>query len=757
MLASLGVIALLGCHEKRVSPDLEVFEDVSHRALERSRALVDRAVNFEQEVLLSNQRVGRYDVPSIRFAELSADSVQSSVDGRKALEASDHGVVRRWSSDGENGRVVGVGDLLTIEIEPISSRLAGALSVRAVALAGNPVWLRIELGGRGGEPGVVARIDLVSDGELHNYVVDLRSAFDGLGDDSIRTLMVGVGSNSEASVSSIDVLARDWRYPNPWGVRSECIAGETRSGVYLKGRGSLSWPVNGEWHDGRLSFALAQVMPGRRTRVRLELLGGRRTQLLTEVELVGGEPWRDFRVDVGEVGSAGARLELSVEQIGDDGRGGVVFWAAPVLWEPAPERLNVLILLEDALRADRMSTYGHHRATTPFKDAFFADGVRFDRCISQSTKTRFSCPSFMSSLRPFATGVWGIWNPNPRLDEAYVTMAEVFQSRGWATASFLQNANAGSVNGLAQGFERVVDNIPGRADAIYGGQALDWIKNTNGRNFFGYLHVIDPHAPYQPPESTRNWYEAILRGSAGPKWSDPIWLESARRALYDGEVAANDIALPELIRTLEELDLLDDTLIVFIADHGEHLGEHDLWDHIPPSYMQVVHVPMLMRLPSSVAEPAVVDQPVQLVDLMPTVMDLADIDIAGLPLQGRSLLPLVKKGDGETPLELAVVQEAMSYLRPEDPKNVGSLIWDRWHFLHSDKVPSVLFDFLADPGETQPLKPSKAFEDRAMTVLRELRSLDEDFRQAMGRSSSAVVEIDLDSVSNLKALGYLDD
>ncbi len=757
MLASLGVVVLMGCREERVSPDPEVFEQVSRRALERSRALVDRAADFEQTDLLSDHEVGRYDVPSIRFAELSADLVQSRVDGPEALDVPDHGVVRRWSSEGENGRVVGVEDLLTVEIEPISSRLAGALSVRAVALAKSPSWLRIELVGRGGEPGVVVRVDLVSDGELHNYVVDLRSALDRLGDDSIKTLVVGVGSDSEASVSSIDVLGRDWKYPDPWGVRSECIAGETRSGVYLKGRGSLSWPVDGEWHDARLSFALAQVVPGRRTRVRLEMLGGRRTQLLTEVELVGGEPWRDIQVDVGEVGSAGARLELSVDEIGDGGRGGVVFWAAPVLWEPAPERLNVLVLLEDALRADRMSVYGHHRPTTPFKDAFFADGVRFNRCISQSTKTRFSCPSFMSSLRPFATGVWGIWNRNPRLDESYVTMAEVFRSRGWATASFLQNANAGSANGLDQGFDRVVENIPGRADAVYGGQALDWIRNTRGRNFFGYLHVVDPHAPYQPPESTRGWYETILLESGGPRWDDPVWLQGARRALYDGEVAANDVALPELIRTLEESDLLDDTLIVFIADHGEHLGEHDLWDHIPPSYMQVVHVPMLMRLPSFVAKTAVIEQPVQLVDLMPTIMDLADIDIARFPLQGRSLLPLITEEKSETPLEMAVVQEAMSYLRPDDPKNVGSLIWDRWHFLHSDKVPSVLFDFRADPGETLPLKPSRAFENRAIAVLRDLRRLDDEFRQAMGHSSSAVVEIDPDSISNLEALGYLDD
>jgi arylsulfatase A-like enzyme len=269
--------------------------------------------------------------------------------------------------------------------------------------------------------------------------------------------------------------------------------------------------------------------------------------------------------------------------------------------------------------------------------------------------------------------------------------------------------------------------------------------------------VVDPHAPYHPPESTRKWFEAILLESAGPKWSDPIWLQGVRRALYDGEVASNDSALPELTQLLAELDLLDDTLIVLIADHGEHLGEHDLWDHIPPSYMQVVHVPLMMRLPARTARKMVVEQPVQLLDLMPTILDLAEIEISGLPLQGRSLVPLITGEEDEVSLEMAVVQEAMSYQRADDPQNVGSLIWDRWHFLHSDKAPSVLFDIRVDPEEAARLVPSRTFENQAMKLLRDLRYLDDEYRQAADSHSPDVVEINLDSIANLEALGYLDN
>jgi iduronate 2-sulfatase len=220
-------------------------------------------------------------------------------------------------------------------------------------------------------------------------------------------------------------------------------------------------------------------------------------------------------------------------------------------------------------------------------------------------------------------------------------------------------------------------------------------------------------------------------------------------------VASNDAALEELIVHLSSLNLLDDTLIVFIADHGEHLGEHGLWDHIPPSYMQVIHVPMLMRLPSAMARTAVVEQPVQLMDLMPTLLELAEIEVADLPLHGRSLVPLFSTQEPATVPEIAVIQEAMRYKRPDDTRIMGSLVWGRWHYLHSDKVPFALFDHLVDLGEDDPL-PTKTVGDEAARLLAELRRLDDELRQSVVGEEVPVVEVDLDNIANLEALGYLD-
>mgnify|MGYP001812678076 FL=1 len=270
-----------------------------------------------------------------------------------------------------------------------------------------------------------------------------------------------------------------------------------------------------------------------------------------------------------------------------------------------------------------------------------------------------------------------------------------------------------------------------------------------------YLHIADPHAPYEPPAENRRWYEDLVAESGGPQWSDPDWVAAARRALYDGEIASNDAALHLLTDELERLELLDDTLVVLIADHGEHLGEHDLWMHIPPSYIQVVHVPMLMRYPSRIAAGKIVDEQVGTIDLMPTILDLAGLDISGLPVHGRSLAPLVATGERPWLQEVAVVQEAVLFSHPEDRRLMGSLFWDRWHFLNSLRAGPVLFDCLSDRTESRRFEPSREIEERALGLLAELQTLDGEVRRRLGSEADSGVEMGLETIQNLEALGYL--
>jgi hypothetical protein len=139
------------------------------------------------------------------------------------------------------------------------------------------------------------------------------------------------------------------------------------------------------------------------------------------------------------------------------------------------------------------------------------------------------------------------------------------------------------------------------------------------------------------------------------------------------------------------------------------------------------------------------------------VLDLAGIDAAGLPLHGRSLVPLMVGNETGVPAEAAVVQETMLYARADDPRIYGSLLWDRWHYLRSQRVGRVLFDHVADPEEDDPRVPSAEFDRRARHLLSELRRLDEELHHHFRGDSPDEVEVDLDTIHNLEALGYLDE
>ena len=156
------------------------------------------------------------------------------------------------------------------------------------------------------------------------------------------------------------------------------------------------------------------------------------------------------------------------------------------------------------------------------------------------------------------------------------------RSQGFLTASFIQNTNAGPAAGLHQGFGQLF-HIRGAAEG-YGKLFFDWLQELHDRNFFAYVHVLDPHGVYDPPADFRGWYEELAPGRTPVERDDlehdPAWVETptleGRRALYDGEIRANDHHFERLLEELERLELLKDTLVIFLADHGEHLGERGL-------------------------------------------------------------------------------------------------------------------------------------------------------------------------------------
>ena len=363
----------------------------------------------------------------------------------------------------------------------------------------------------------------------------------------------------------------------------------------------------------------------------------------------------------------------------------VVLAAAALGWwllhpsRPAPPPPNLLLVSIDALRADRVGYAGHAQAHTPRLDGLAARGLTFTQA---NTPAPLTLPAHASLHTGTLPGRHGVRDDGHVLAGDRVTLAEVLHGAGYRTGGFVGSFLLDSRFGLAQGFDRYFDAFdparhPGlerRGDEVVS-RALAWLDEEPQRPFFAWVHLNDPHAPYAAPED----YSARFPASA-----------------YDAEVAWTDSLVGRLLDHLALRGLAERTWVVVAGDHGESLGEHGEDEHGFFLYEATLRVPLLLVAPGG--RRATVDEPVSLVDVMPTVVQgLTGVVPAGV--QGRALLPL-EPGHG-----------------PLQPRTVLAETWlPRLHFGWSELV-SVrdgrykliqaprpeLYDLLEDPRETRDL------------------------------------------------------
>ncbi|HXC49814.1 MAG TPA: sulfatase [Candidatus Limnocylindrales bacterium] len=529
-----------------------------------------------------------------------------------------------------------------------------------------------------------ARIELVGDGRVHTYSIDAASSLArGLANgESVRRWFLTAHADKPIIVRSFRVLARSARFESrPWGTAHEQLGEELRSVLYMRATTTLEFDVAVPSDSPVFETGLAQTGAQDQVRVEVAVTDGRaRTAVLERP--AGSAAWADVSIDMSRWAGRRVRLSLTVHARGD----AVVLWSSPVVRPRSNDDRTeaFFLILEDALRADRLSVYGGPVAS-PAHERVAAGGAVFERAFSQATQTRASVSSLMTSLLPSATGVWDF---SDSLSESYVTLAEALRACGFATASFLQNGNAGVYAGLAQGFDVVFDERSSgsrAADLVRSGGPLDrWVSRQRGRPYFAYVHILDPHGPYDPePRPPLNLsLEAGLPAASGATLRrdpslDAAWLEhptaSARRALYDAEVASNDRALGTLLDHLDARGDLARATIAVIADHGEYLGEHGgMWRHHPPAHVEIARVPFLLRAPAAKLHPAArpallhapaapsrrIREPVALLDVAPTLLELAHVDVSTLVVHGTSLLPVLAGNDAAV---RAIVADEMSF------------------------------------------------------------------------------------------------
>ncbi|UCF68840.1 MAG: sulfatase-like hydrolase/transferase, partial [Acidobacteriota bacterium] len=396
----------------------------------------------------------------------------------------------------------------------------------------------------------------------------------------------------------------------------------------------------------------------------------------------------------------------------------------PVVGRSRDPRPNVLLISLDTLRADRLGSYGHPRATSPTLDRLAASGVRFSRAEAPSNWTLPSHYSMLSGLTPAAHGVLpdlaqvrGYLFPDRRLavrgSGRETMLAELLAEAGYRTAAVTENGWVSARFGLDQGFQMYRSDLrgalPGTLEA-----SLAELRLTGRRGpWFLFVHTYTTHQPYHAPKPLRTRFaDREHVGLAWPAARVPISdynrfkvdlfppTTSDIRAfsdLYDGQVAWADTLVGDLVGWLEQVGLLEQTIVIVTSDHGEEIFERGQFDHGDTLYEEVTRVPLIVYAPGRIGEGLVVSQPVSLVDLPATVLDLVGL---GTELgQGSSLRPLWEgRVEGHHP----VMAEAIDLdSRPLVAVWDGALKYIRRG--EGERAREELYDLTRDPAERRDL------------------------------------------------------
>jgi len=389
---------------------------------------------------------------------------------------------------------------------------------------------------------------------------------------------------------------------------------------------------------------------------------------------------------------------------------------------------NVLLITLDTTRADRLGCYGWTRAVTPTLDALAHSGVRFEKVYAQAPITLPSHVTMMTGTYPPEHGVRD--NGRYALGPELTTLAEVFQRHGYRTAAFIACQVLDSRYGLARGFEVYDDRMPLRTpdQAFYDRPAdrvcdnvLSWLPSARGGPFFCWVHLFDPHAPYTPPAE-------YLDQAGSP---------------YDGEVAFMDANISRLIEWLRANELLANTLVIAVADHGESLGEHGYGFHALLVYDGIMRVPLIFSLPGRLPADVTRTGIVRVVDVMPTILDLMGWETPP-EVSGESLLAALS---GEETAQRAAYVESDFPFESFGWSKLRSLVEERWKYIRAPR--RELYDLLADPGELRNLAETQT------SIVKRMEKRLGELEQRMQRRTAVAVEVDTDTMRALRGLGYV--
>jgi arylsulfatase A-like enzyme len=412
--------------------------------------------------------------------------------------------------------------------------------------------------------------------------------------------------------------------------------------------------------------------------------------------------------------------------------------------------VNVLFILVDTLRAERLSSYGYQRDTSPLLDRLAASGIRFDRHLAQSSWTKASMASLWTSLHPQRAGVTRF---DDQLSPQAVLPAEVLRDAGFRTAGLWRNGWVSGYFGFDQGFEAydkpasrpppasvrrenpTLSSVGTDADVV--AAAAAFLQVYGHERWFLYLHLMDVHEYLYDEDS------ALF----GTSYAD----------VYDNSIRRTNLVLEQLFLFLAGNDLLDETIVVIASDHGEAFGERGLEGHARKVYRETTEVPWILSLPFKLEPGLVVRSRTENVDIWPTLFEL--LGLPGRPdVDGRSRVPeILAAARGEAPaaderVSIAHLDQSWGRRNVQPLPTVAVIRGPHRYVLAqaagSDPVEE-LFDARRDPAERESL-----LEERP-ELAGELRERAREYlRQEPAFSPEAPLELDELQLNQLRALGY---
>lgn len=408
------------------------------------------------------------------------------------------------------------------------------------------------------------------------------------------------------------------------------------------------------------------------------------------------------------------------------------FWKAQGVEKP-----NLILVTLDTTRADHLPIYGYGAVGTPYLNELSQKGVVFEHCATTSPLTLPAHTSILTGYYPPYHGVRV--NGNNALSDTQTTIAEIFSSAGYKTAAFIAAFVLDGRWGLNQGFDYYDDHFdlrkykhldlgtvqrPGNEVVD---SALKWLEENQSESFFVWVHLYDPHLPYEPPEPYFSQYNYYPPAS-----------------LYDGEIAFMDEQIGRLYSWLKVKGLDRNTVIILVGDHGEGLGEHGELAHGYFIYDYAIRVPLVVVSPHQKLQGVRVSSQVSVVDLLPTAAEMTGLSLPDT--QGRSLVRLMF---GKTEKEVPAYSESLSPNLHYGWSPLLALRTSEFKFIDAPRPE--LYDLRQDPKEQNDVQ--NLYPEVGLRLKRDLDALVEQI--SLGAPEPQAANLDSETIERLAALGYI--